>query len=115
MVNSIIKMAQTTVSLIFAAVLGVSGASLSFHREALVVQTTYAPSFAIGGIIFAGEGPDLDHEYGHLLQEEHLEGLYLPLVALPSIILAGLYVSGEIGWEAATTAWPEDWADELGK
>ena len=115
MVNSIALFIQTTVALIFAAILGVSGLieDVQFHGGTMVVvpDTGERWGLALGGMVFTTEannpfwGPKtIAHEQGHLKQEQLLGALYLPIVGIPSVI-ARL---------TRTYGWTEQWADELG-
>lgn len=116
MIHSIALLAQGTVALIFAAILGVSGLveDVQFHDGAMVVvpNTSQRWGLALGGIAFHTEANDpfygpyaIAHERGHLKQEQLLGIFYLPIIGIPSVI-ARL---------TRTYMWPETWADELGR
>ena len=106
MINSLALFIQTTVALIFAAILGVSGLveDVQFHNGTMVVDTGEQWGLAIGGIVFASESL-VAHEQGHLEQEKLLGALYLPVIGVPSVI-------NYLSW---TYGWPETWANELGQ
>lgn len=105
-------MTQTTMALILAAVLNVSGVATGtgFYNDALVVEFGSDIGFSLGGLIFNG-GPqrpeDLAHEYGHVLQFRRA-GVIYPFIALASGLL---YLSEPDNYY---DRWPESWADELG-
>ena len=113
LVHSIAPFIQTTLSLIFACVIGVSsGAGIEFHRGVLVMPApTPTAAFAVGGFIFSPTTEYeslLDHEYGHLEQEEVLGGLYLVVVGIPSML------SCAVNPRLHHRMWFEQWATELG-
>ena len=115
MINFLAPFIQSTVSLIFAAILGVSGLvdDVQFHGGTMVVVPRGERwGLALGGVVFTTEANDpfwgpkiIAHERGHLEQERILGALYLPIVGIPSII----------GRLSQTYAWPETWATELGR
>ena len=106
MINSVVVFTQTTLALIFACILGVSGLveDVSFTEDAMLVQHNQPFGVAFGGMAFHSLPWRFDHELGHLMQEDILGGLYLPIVGIQSFIFA---VTNTYGW----TEW---WADELG-
>ncbi len=114
-INSIAQMAHSTIALIFAAILGVSGMieDVQFHGGTMIVVPRGERwGLALGGIVFTTEANDpfwgpkiIAHERGHLAQEQLLGALYLPIVGIPSVI----------GKLSHTYAWPETWATELGR
>ena len=113
MVNSVVQMAQTTIALIFACVIGVSsGAGIEFHRGVMVMPApTPTAAFAAGGFIFSPTTEYeslLDHEYGHIAQERLLGGLYLVAVGIPSML------SIATNPRVHHRMWFEQWATELG-
>jgi len=113
LVHSIAPFIQTTLSLIFACVIGVStGAGIEFHRGVMVMPApTPTAAFAVGGFIFSPTTEYeslLDHEYGHLEQETFLGGLYLVVVGIPSML------SVATNPRAHNRMWFERWATELG-
>ena len=119
MISSVVCMAQTTVMLIVAAALGVSGVATGMepYRDAMVVHLNVIQSFALGGFLFI-DAWNLDvvkaHEYGHYEQEQQLGALYLPIVALPSVALNVAVILGLVDPRSYFLSWPESWADELG-
>ena len=109
-IDSVVRMTTTTVALIFACVLGVTGnASLGQYRDVLTIEISGNTSFAFGGMIFDGGAP-LSHEYGHVMQERLLGACYLPLVAVPSLLL----MAADMSTNDYYATWPESWATELG-
>lgn len=76
---------------------------MSFYKGRLVIRQSIIDAyFAIGGTIFlyshAYYDPnDLNHEYGHTIQENLLGPLYITNIALPSILYysfgSGMYYS----------------------
>ena len=114
MINSIAPFIQTTLSLIFACVIGVSsGSGIEFYRGVMVMPApTPTAAFAVGGFIFSPTTEYeslLDHEYGHLAQERFLGGLlYLAVVAAPSML------SVATNPRVHHRMWFEQWATELG-
>jgi len=113
MLDSIVSFTSTTVALIFACVIGVaSGAGIEFHRGVMVMPApTPTAAFAVGGFIFSPTTEYeslLDHEYGHLEQEEVLGGLYLVVVGIPSML------SCAVNPRLHHRMWFEQWATELG-
>ena len=113
MINSIAPFIQTTLALIFACVVGVSGdAGVEFHRGVMVMPAPAQDmAFAVGGFIFSPTTEYeslLDHEYGHLEQEKFLGGLYLVVVGIPSML------SVATNPRAHNRMWFEQWATELG-
>lgn len=114
MINSVVVMFQGTVALLGMVVLGIFGQveQVDTYKDSLMVHMNLRTYFAVGGIIFAGDtraqNPNRHHrhEYGHILQERQLGLLYLPVVAVPSI----LYALGIIN-----RPYVEQWATELGE
>ena len=115
MIDSVARMAQTTIALIFAAVLGVSGlvddVKFSGGTMVIVPNTGERWGLALGGFIFHTKANDpfygpyvIAHERGHLEQERLLGVFYLPLVGVPSVLRR----------LTRTHGWPETWANELG-
>ena len=120
MIDSIVRMATTTVILIAICILGVSGniESVSQYRDAFVFRNTgILTGVGVGGFIILNESyPDfvVKHEYGHLGQERELGALYLPLVALPSITWNLLSRAGVLPWSDYYNRWPENDANARG-
>ena len=58
----------------------------------------------------------IKHEYGHTIQSKYLGWLYLPVIALPSLIWAGFF-----GWYREDNGidyydfYTEKWANKLGE
>ncbi len=104
-IDSVIRMAQGAVALIFACVLGVSGLveDVSFTDGAMMVRHNQPFGVAFGGVAFHSLPWRFDHELGHLAQEEMLGALYLPIVGIPSLIFAAINTYG----------WTERWADGI--
>lgn len=80
-------------------------------------------SVSLGDFILVREGATpitIRHEYGHSLQSRKLGWLYLPLVGVPSALLASTaYLSARFfnNYTLASNYynyWPEYWADDLG-
>jgi len=114
MIASVVQMAQTTLALIFACVIGVSGGGgIEFHRGVMVMPAPAQDmAFAVGGFIFSPTTEYeslLDHEYGHIQQETFLGGLYLVAVGIPSML------SVATNPRAHNRMWFEQWATELGR
>ena len=109
-VNSLSHFIQSTIALIFAAVLGVSGVADGVHFKdgAMVIEQSEGWGVAFGGIAFTGKGYE-PHELGHLAQERMLKALFLPIIGIPSLI------SATIAPEGHEALWFERWADELGQ
>ena len=77
-------------------------------------------SISLGEYVFIcpahyDDGDTLKHEYGHTLQSRYLGWLYLPVIAIPSIVWAGCFDwlrrKRGISYYSFYT---EKWADELG-
>ena len=115
MINAVAQMTHTTLSLIFACILGVSGLTdgIEFHDGTMVVVPTFRMGFALGGIVFNDIEASIPHERGHLQQEALYGALYLPLVALPSITWNLLSRAGVLSWDTYYDRWPENNANGL--
>ncbi len=61
------------------------------------------------------DGKIIAHEYGHSLQSLYLGWLYLPLVGLPSMVRSIIWNKYGLDRERYFNAFPEKWADKLGK
>ena len=97
--------------------------ALSYHGARVGYWNKQA-GMAIGGFIFLPKGayPEeearlLYHEYGHTLQSIMLGPLYLPAIAVPSLVWAGskrcrLYRIRKK--KSYYDFYPERWADQLG-
>ena len=109
MIDSVVRMTTTTVALIFACILGVSGVAIDFEPRGNAMVLTHAKPWgvAFGGFAF-GNAYNIDHELGHTAQEDLLGALYLPIIAIPSVISAALRNPNH------RDMWAENWADELG-
>lgn len=114
-IDSVVLMAQTTVALIFACILGVSGivSDLDFTDDAMIVLHRQPWGMAFGGTAF-GNVYNIDHELGHLAQEQEYGALYPPLVALPSVMWNLLSRAGVLPWSDYYYRWPENDADRRG-
>ena len=115
--NSIAQMAHTTLALIFACVLGVSGGmdSVTIMPDTIVFRTTQFVGMGFGGLVFLRHDYPawtIDHERGHLRQENQLGILYIPIVGISSIINHLRSRAGTI--ENYYGHWPENWANRLG-
>lgn len=108
MIDSVVVFAQSTIALIFACILGVSGLTtgVSFTDTAMVVEHRQPFGVAFGGIAF-GNAYNRDHEIGHLKQEDLLGALYLPIVGIPSLISAIVDPANH------RTMWFERWANDI--
>ena len=115
MINNIVVFTTTTVVLIFACILGVSGLTdgAQFHDGTMVVVPTFDIGFAVGGMVFDSQTATIPHEIGHLRQERELGALYLPLVALPSITWNLLSRAGVLEWDTYYSRWPENDANVI--
>lgn len=82
--------------------------------------------FSLGSFIFIPRGwSEYDrehlrvHEYGHSVQSLILGPLYLPAVALPSVIWVRVYAKRRAVYRSRaveyTDRFPENWADRLGE
>ncbi len=116
MINNVVVFTQTTIALIFACVLGVSGLTegVQFHDGTMVVVPTFRMGFALGGMVFTDIDTLIPHERGHLQQEQELGAFYLPLVALPSIAWNLLSRAGALEWDTYYDRWPENDASKRG-
>jgi len=80
-----------------------------WYRRTPVVRTSgLGGSFAIGEVIWLDEAKwnpdDVSHEWGHTLQERFLgPRLYIPLVAIPSLITAQFDFHDSMPWERSAT------------
>ena len=110
MIDSIIVFTPTTIALIFACILGVSGVveSVSFTDDAMMVQHNQPFGIAFGGVAFHSLPWRFDHELGHLAQEDLLGALYLPVVGIPSLISAVVNNNHD-----HRQSWTEVWADGI--
>ncbi len=121
MINSVIRLAQGALSLIFFAILGVTGHvdTVTTYRDSLVFVTDIgAAGFTTGEFINVHRvyaSPQLiAHEYGHVLQSRKLGWLALPLTAIPSMAIAAMTTMELITFDQGRAMWPESWATELG-
>ena len=76
----------------------------------MVVVPTFRMGLALGGVVFHSHANDpiygqyaLNHERGHLAQEDLLGPLYIPIVGISSMIFAATNTYG----------WTEVWADGI--
>ena len=109
LVNTIVQFTQSTVALLFAAILSVSGIATDTHFDdgTMVVMHTQPWGVSFGGLAFANAYNE-KHEVGHVKQQEILGWLYLPVVAIPSLLDATINRANH------NDQWYEQWADELG-
>ena len=93
------------------------------YQNAAVTYWDRASSMAIGSFIFLEKDLDqeeeriLYHEYGHTFQSAWLGLLYLPVIALPSLIWANSRRLERYRRRTATSYYkfyPERWADRIG-
>ena len=107
-------MATTTISLIGFCILGVTGTvtGVSDYNGVIVFETEQA-GMSIGGFILSPP-EKLSHEYGHIVQQRELGVMYLPVIAIPSIINTLLAQNGVISVNDYRTSYTELWANELG-
>lgn len=124
---------MTTLSLIFTVFLGVTGnvSNLEVRDDFILVNTSYNAGLSIGGFVFVGNNfapimsygakpiPREDiikHERGHMLQEKMLgSGLYLIIVAIPSMRAAWRANNFRASPANYFNQWPENWANDLGE
>ena len=99
--------------LILSCLLTVTGiGELKSYEEFMWLETPRYLSFSLGGIAFARAG-NVEHEYGHLKQEQLLGKMYLPLVGGGSLIANVLYMNGLLpDYRSFPT---EKWADDLAR
>lgn len=88
---------------------------VSYYNEATVVDRTYAKGLwgvTLGSYINIGtyNVDIIRHEYGHVIQSQHLGPLYLPAIGLPSLIGCGV---AEISNHSHDDEWYETWANNL--
>ena len=96
----------------------------SCYRGAVSTEWSLGAGLSMGMFIFMPrEFPEerrqklLVHEYGHTIQSLILGPLYLPLVALPSVLWANFPVFRRLRNERGISyysVYPENWADRLG-
>ena len=115
MIISIVPMLYSTIALILICIMGVSGQieTVSTYRDALVFRNSgsYVGGAGGGFIVLNTTYSDdtVRHEYGHLMQEQLLGVMYIPVVAINSM-LGHLFYKGSY-----YERWPESWADELSR
>ena len=88
MINSVVQMATTTISLIVFCIMGVTGdvTGVSEYEGVIVFERPWwDPGISIGGFICAPRW-FVQHEYGHVKQQEEFGMFYLPIVGLPSLL-----------------------------
>ena len=110
MIDSIVPFITTTVALIFACILGVSGVAdgVHFNNGVMVVEQWEGWGVAFGGMAFANKYNE-SHETGHVYQARELGFMFLPIVGIPSLISVILTP------EQHSTRWFERQATELGR
>lgn len=92
------------------------------HRGAVATLWNIRGGLSLGMFIFLdGQDKDIErtilHEYGHTIQSMILGWFYLPVVALQSLIWAGLPVFSKMRLEKRISYysfWTEAWANQLG-
>ena len=121
MLDSVVAMVTSTITLIVVCVLGVTGLvdDMTPYMDTFVVRTDAVQGgVAVGGFILTSETNRdqglVRHEYGHLLQNRMTGAAGLPLLTIGSFTAALLYSSGLLTPSQYNNAWPEAWATELG-
>lgn len=88
------------------------------YKDTVVYYIVGFPGgLSLGNYIFLQHNCDMNmikHEYGHTRQSKFLGWLYLPIVAIPSFIMAVLTTIGILSYTSYYKYFPEDWADKLG-
>jgi hypothetical protein len=88
------------------------------YKDSVIYYIVGFPGgLSLGHYIFLQYDCDMNmvnHEYGHTLQSKMLGWLYLPIVSLPSFIMAGLTNLHILKIENYYKHFPENWADKLG-
>lgn len=119
------NMLQYVVPFLVTVILAVAGvAEIEPYEDVWVVRTNepliagWWLGLTYGGFIFVSsedvvsgttyESTQLQHEYGHILQQRILSVWYLPLVAIPSFVSAIVNDN-----EDHKTYWVEVWANQL--
>ena len=80
----------------------------------IMSQMPGGPNFTLGNISYYGRN-NKQHEFGHLVEEDLLGPLYLPIAGLTSLVGNVLGATGNLDYEGYHQLWSEKWADELGK
>lgn len=78
---------KSTLSLLGFVGLGMAGGvdGVEMTDRGMLVESAVMPSFALGDIAYHdGRQRVRDHEYGHLVHEDEIGPLYLPLAGLSS-------------------------------
>ncbi len=90
------------------------------YHGAVVKRWTISGSAGMGMFLFLDKDADqamLTHEYGHSLQSIILGPLFLPIIALPSLLWAGLPAARRYRRRRGRSYYwfyPERWANTLG-
>jgi hypothetical protein len=112
------EFAKTTLALLVFTWMGTAGLvdDIEVREKGVLAHAPLLPSFAAGDVAFYGNrGRDnADHEYGHLIHEDELGILYLPIAGLTSLIGNGFVAMGKINAEGYFNLWAERKADEYG-
>lgn len=115
MVVSALELAKSTVSLLLFVGLGLFGhvESVEVAPRGLIVEQTPIAGVAFGDIAFHN-GWFRDHEYGHLVHEDELGPLYLPLAGLSSALGNWMALRGKWTADDYFGMWTERKANEYG-
>jgi hypothetical protein len=113
MIESIIQMFTTTLSLVAFCFLGVTGhvTGISEYHDALAFETDGNFGISIGGFILGPESV-WPHEYGHYIQSRELGIAYIPMVVIPGALHAFRYLAGFIDHREYFDVWFEREAQE---
>lgn len=86
-------------------------------RRGILAATSpaYSGGISLGLVTIAQDDVNtLNHEFGHCLQSLLLGPFYLPVIALPSLILNIFYRLGRVNIEQYYQFYTERWADKWG-
>ncbi len=90
-----------------------------FRQTRIYVIKGLMGGLSLSWLIFLKPGLDhyrvLAHEYGHSRQSLYLGWLFLPVIGLPSIIRSLIWKKYPMKQKRYYQAFPENWADRLGK
>ena len=104
---------NAALSIIIVSLLSITGiADAPYEYQGRCAFPSEYMSFAVGGFLV---GPDdsIQHEYGHLLQEEILKEAYIPIALGVSLLGYGMAMRGNLTAEQYHQLPTEKWADEL--
>jgi hypothetical protein len=109
---------KSTLSLLGFVGLGAAGLidGVEVTDRGIMAESSRIPSFALGNIAYHGyKGNDArDHEFGHLVHEDELGIMYLPMAGLSSLIGNIQGLRGKWGPEEYYGMWTERKANEYG-